>query len=86
MRLLFEGRVKMSAPDILGIFNYGLVLLHGIFLSAAVSDREGHGYGCRSIHSIVEKNLGLCVFEPEKGIFTLHIALPAGEGASGITV
>lgn len=48
-----------------------------------VSDREGHGYGCRSIHSIVEKNGGLCVFEPENGIFTLRIALPAGEGISG---
>lgn len=46
-----------------------------------VSDREGHGYGCRSINSIVEKNGGLCVFEPENGIFTLRIALPAGEGA-----
>lgn len=51
-----------------------------------VSDREGHGYGCRSIRSIAEKNGGLCVFEPENGIFTLRIALPAGEGASGLTV
>lgn len=43
-----------------------------------VSDREGHGYGCRSIRTIVESNRGLCVFEPENGIFTLRIVIPIG--------
>lgn len=41
-----------------------------------VSDREGHGYGCRSIQAIVRRSRGLCAFAPEKGIFTLRIVLP----------
>lgn len=45
------------------------------------SDREGHGYGCRSIRSIVERNGGLCTFEPDSGIFTLRIMLPVREKA-----
>lgn len=36
----------------------------------------GHGYGCRSICSIVEKNGGMCSFEAEHGIFTLRVVLP----------
>ena len=27
---------------------------------------EGHGYGCRSIQTIAERNGGLCVFTPEE--------------------
>ena len=41
-----------------------------------VTDREGHGYGCRSIRSIAEHNKGMCVFEPNNGIFTLRIVMP----------
>ena len=41
-----------------------------------VTDREGHGYGCRSIRSIAEQNKGMCVFEPNNGIFTLRIVMP----------
>ena len=41
-----------------------------------VSSREGHGYGCRSIQTIVERNHGLCEFKTEGGIFTLRIVLP----------
>jgi len=44
----------------------------GIPLSA----QEGHGYGCYSIRSIVESNGGICVFQSEKGIFTLRVILP----------
>lgn len=44
-----------------------------------VSDREEHGYGCRSIRSIAEKNRGLCTFEPENGIFALRVVLPFQE-------
>ena len=36
----------------------------------------GHGYGCRSICSIAERNGGLCSFEAEHGIFTLRVVLP----------
>ncbi len=41
-----------------------------------VANWEGHGYGCRSIRSIVEQNRGMCVFEPDNGIFTLRIVIP----------
>ena len=41
-----------------------------------LSNREGHGYGCRSIRSITEQNGGLCSFEPESGVFTLQVMLP----------
>ena len=41
-----------------------------------VSDREEHGYGCRSIQTITEQNHGLCEFKAERGIFTLRIVLP----------
>lgn len=44
-----------------------------------VSEKEGHGYGCRSIRTIVEQNRGLCVFEPNNGVFTLRIVLPIDE-------
>ena len=41
-----------------------------------LSDRAGHGYGCRSIASIVRQHRGHCLFEPKGGIFTLRIAIP----------
>lgn len=41
-----------------------------------VSDRDGHGYGCRSIRSIATQNDGLCTFDAEQGIFTLRVMLP----------
>jgi len=41
-----------------------------------VSDQAGHGYGCRSIQAITRRHGGLCVFEAERGIFTLRVALP----------
>lgn len=44
-----------------------------------VAEREGHGYGCRSIRSIAEHNGGLCSFEAEHGMFTLRVVLPMPE-------
>lgn len=41
-----------------------------------LSDRAGHGYGCRSIVSIVRQHRGHCLFEPKGGVFTLRIAVP----------
>ena len=41
-----------------------------------VSDRKGHGYGCRSIRSIAAQNGGLCTFDTEHGVFTLRVMLP----------
>ena len=41
-----------------------------------VSDGEGHGYGCRSIQTIVRRERGLCAFVPDNGVFTLRIVLP----------
>lgn len=43
-----------------------------------VSGQPGHGYGCRSIRTITERYHGHCSFEPENGIFTLRVMLPAG--------
>lgn len=47
-----------------------------------VSDRAGHGYGCRSIRSIAEQNRGICIFETEGGIFTMRAALPVNRSAN----
>lgn len=44
-----------------------------------VSDREGHGYGCRSIQAIAQRNGGLCVFSAQQGQFLLQIMLPVLE-------
>lgn len=41
-----------------------------------VSQREGHGYGCRSIQTITQTCHGLCEFTAEDGIFTLRAAMP----------
>ena len=41
-----------------------------------VSEQEGHGYGCRSIHSITQRCRGICTFEPKNGLFTLRVAIP----------
>lgn len=41
-----------------------------------ISSQEGHGYGCNSIRTIVDRNRGICVFQPEDGIFTLRIVIP----------
>ncbi len=43
------------------------------------SKRAGHGYGCRSIHTIAELHRGLCAFETENGIFMLRVVLPVME-------
>lgn len=41
-----------------------------------ISNREGHGYGCRSIQTIAEQNGGGCVFKAEHGMFVLRVMLP----------
>ncbi len=41
-----------------------------------VSSCSGHGYGCRSIRTIVERYHGLCDFHAEAGLFTLRIVIP----------
>ena len=41
-----------------------------------VSEREGHGYGCRSICAIVRRMGGICLFEVENGVFIFRAALP----------
>lgn len=41
-----------------------------------VSNRDGHGYGCRSIQSVAQRNGGLCSFEASDGLFTLRVMLP----------
>lgn len=48
--------------------------------SLPVSDRKGHGYGCRSIRTITERNHGLCEFKAERGVFTLRVVLPVHSG------
>lgn len=41
-----------------------------------VSNRPGHGLGCRSIRAIVRQYGGMCQFDTENHIFTLRILLP----------
>ncbi|MEG2351041.1 MAG: GHKL domain-containing protein, partial [Hungatella sp.] len=40
------------------------------------STEIGHGYGCKSIHSIVKKRNGFCTFQAVDGVFTLRLVLP----------
>ncbi|MBR5329496.1 MAG: GHKL domain-containing protein [Firmicutes bacterium] len=40
------------------------------------SVQKGHGYGCRSIHTIVKQYRGICSFTTENDIFILQIILP----------
>lgn len=44
-----------------------------------VSQREGHGYGCRSIQTIAQRRGGLCAFRMEEGAFLLQFMLPVRE-------
>ena len=44
-----------------------------------VASREGHGYGCHSIQTIVQRNGGHCTFVAEAGMFTLRLVLPLRE-------
>lgn len=37
---------------------------------------SAHGFGCRSIQSIVQRRRGVCSFDAGQGFFTLRIALP----------
>lgn len=41
-----------------------------------ISSIQGHGYGCKSIRTIIEHNRGLCTFETENNTFTLRAVLP----------
>ena len=41
-----------------------------------VTDRPGHGYGCRSIRAIAEAHHGIYEFSAEGGIFAFSVALP----------
>ncbi len=41
-----------------------------------VSERAGHGYGCRSIQTIAERRGGLCEFRARGGIFSMQLVLP----------
>ena len=41
-----------------------------------VSERAGHGYGCRSIQTIAERRGGLCEFRARGGIFSMQLMLP----------
>lgn len=50
----------------------GLVMRDGL----PVSERAGHGYGCRSIQTIAERRGGLCEFRARGGIFSMQLMLP----------
>ena len=41
-----------------------------------VSGREGHGFGCRSIRTIAQRNSGLCMFTAQGGEFCMQVMLP----------
>jgi len=45
-------------------------------LPESTDSSQRHGYGSRSIRSIVNRHNGLCNFEPDNGIFTLRIVIP----------
>ncbi len=41
-----------------------------------VSNKSGHGYGCRSIRTITEHNSGICEFSAKDNIFKMQVMLP----------
>ena len=49
-----------------------------------ISNRDGHGYGCRSIRSISTHHHGLCSFEPQNGVFTLRVILPLQDESNSL--
>lgn len=51
----------------------GAVVMQG---DLPISEKEGHGYGCRSIQAIAQSCHGLCQFETIDGIFLLRVILP----------
>lgn len=55
----------------------GLVMRDGL----PVSERAGHGYGCRSIQTIAERRGGLCEFRARGGIFSMQFMLPVKAAA-----
>ena len=55
----------------------GLVMRDGL----PVSERAGHGYGCRSIQTIAERRGGLCEFRARDGIFSMQLVLPVKAAA-----
>ena len=55
----------------------GLVMRDGL----PVSERAGHGYGCRSIQTIAERRGGLCEFRAQGGIFSMQLVLPVKAAA-----
>ena len=46
------------------------------------SERQGHGYGCRSIQTIAQRRGGLCQFRAEDGVFSVQLMLPVKEDAA----
>ena len=40
------------------------------------SNKENHGFGCRSIAMIAKKRKGFATFEAKEGVFTLRVVLP----------
>lgn len=54
----------------------GIVMQEGI----PVSQRPGHGYGCRSMQAIARRRGGICEFKEEKGLFQLQVMLPMNGG------
>ena len=54
--------------------------LHG---GLPAAQREGHGFGCRSIQAIAHKHGGLCEFRAENGTFTMRFMVPLKEQKDG---
>ena len=48
-----------------------------------IATQEGHGYGCQSIQTIVQRNGGHCSFKAENGLFTLRVALSLPAARNG---
>ena len=64
-KLLIEMQNPMASAD-------RLTMRDGL----PATQRDGHGYGCRSIQSIAAQHGGLCTFDAARGVFTLRVMLP----------
>lgn len=58
--------------EIRNAYSGALIMKDGLPQSA----NPEHGYGCRSIQSIVQRRQGVCSFDAAQGKFTLRIAIP----------
>ena len=73
-------RLNKLLLEIKNPYDGELVMCDGL----PVSDRAGHGYGCRSMQEIASRRGGLFELSAEGGVFVLRLALPLARGKAEV--